>query len=61
LDVLKRFMENKYSSNDAVRDVLRHGEMLSLKADALEVLKQSQDFYHNSSVPTFSRQAWVSE
>lgn len=49
LDVLKRFMENKYSSNDAVRDVLRHGEKLSLKADALDVLKQSQEFYHKYS------------
>ena len=40
LDVLKRFMEDHYSSNDAVRDVLRHYEKLSLKGDALEVLKE---------------------
>ena len=49
LDVLNRFMENKYSSNDAVRDVLRHGEKLSLQADALDVLKKSQEFYHKYS------------
>ena len=49
LDVLKRFMENKYSSNDAIRDVLRHCEKLSLKGDALEALKESQEFYHKYS------------
>lgn len=49
LGVLQRFMDNQYSSNDAVRDVLRHGEKLSLKKDALEVLKKSQDFYHKYS------------
>lgn len=49
LDVLRRFMDNKYSSNDAVRDVLRHREKLSLKGDALDVLKKSQDFYHKYS------------
>lgn len=46
LDVLKRFMEDKYSSTDAVRDVLRHDKKLSLKGHALEALKNSQEFYH---------------
>ncbi len=49
LDVLKRFMEDKYSSNDAVRDVLRHYEKLSLRGDALKVLEKSQEFYHKYS------------
>ncbi|MDH4083266.1 MAG: DUF2019 domain-containing protein [Nitrospira sp.] len=49
LDVLKRFMEDKYSSNDAIRDVLRHHKKLSLKGDVLEVMKRSQDFYHKYS------------
>lgn len=49
LDVLVRFMENKYSSNDAVRDVMRHYEKLSLKGDALDALKKSQEFYHKYS------------
>ena len=49
LQVLERFMEDKYSSNDAVRDVLRHHEKLSLKGDALAALKESQDFYHKYS------------
>ena len=46
LDVLDRFMADKYSSNDAVRDVLRHWEKLGLKADASQPLKDSQQFYH---------------
>jgi len=49
LDVLTRFMEDKYSSTAAVRDVLRHDEKLSLKGDALEALKDSQEFYHKYS------------
>jgi len=49
LDVLGRFMEDKYSSTVAVRDVLRHADKLSLKGDALEVLKSSQEFYHKYS------------
>jgi hypothetical protein len=49
LDVLKRFMEDKYSSTTAVRDVLRHDKKLSLKGDALEALKNSQEFYHKYS------------
>jgi hypothetical protein len=49
IDVLTRFMEDKYSSTVAIRDVLRHYKKLSLKGDALEVLKKSQDFYHKYS------------
>jgi hypothetical protein len=47
--VLKRFMEDEYSSRHAIRDVLRHHKELSLKGDALEVMKKSQNFYHNYS------------
>lgn len=46
LDVLDRFMADKYSSNDAVRDVLCQWEKLGLKADAAQPLKDSQQFYH---------------
>jgi hypothetical protein len=49
LDVLSRFMKDKYSSTNAVRDVLRNAENLSLKGDALKALKNSQDFYHKYS------------
>jgi hypothetical protein len=49
LDVLKRFMEDKYSSNNAIRDVCRHHKKLSLKGDALQVMRSSHDFYHNYS------------
>jgi hypothetical protein len=49
LDVLDRFIADKYSSNDAVRDALRHSEKLSLKDEAKTALKQSQEFYHKYS------------
>lgn len=47
--VLKRFMEDEYSSKDAIRDVLRHHKKLSLKGDTLKMMKKSQDFYHKYS------------
>ena len=49
LEVLDRFIADRYSSNDAVRDVLRNAGKLSLKGDALEALKQSREFYHKYS------------
>jgi hypothetical protein len=49
LDILTRFMEDRYSSTAAVRDVLRHTEKLSLKREAFEVLKKSLEFYHKYS------------
>jgi hypothetical protein len=49
LDVLEKFMEDKYSTNDAVRDVLRHASKLALKADGLQALKSAQGFYHKYS------------
>jgi len=49
LNVLDRFMDDKYSTTAAVRDVIRHAKALSLHGDALEVLKNSQDFYHKYS------------
>ena len=49
LNVLKRFMEDKYSSKKAIHDLLQHHKKLSLKGDALEVMRKSQDFYHKYS------------
>lgn len=49
LDVLDRFMADRYSTNDAVRDVLRNAKTLKLKQDGLAALKASQDFYHKFS------------
>ena len=47
LDVLRRFMEDKYSSAIAVDQLLRNASTLSLKDEALQVLRRSQKFYHN--------------
>lgn len=49
LGILERFMEDRYSANDAVRDVLRQGQKLGLKEDGLQALKSSEDFYHKYS------------
>ncbi|WP_428606610.1 hypothetical protein [Sedimenticola sp.] len=49
LNVLDRYRDDKYSTTVAVRDVIRHAKALSLHGDALEVLKNSQEFYHKYS------------
>jgi len=49
LGFLDRFIADKYSSSDAVRDVLRNWEKLGLKADAAEPMKNGQNFYHKYS------------
>lgn len=49
LPVLASFIAGRYSSNVAVRDVLRHGSKLSLNKEALQALSDAQDFYHQYS------------
>lgn len=49
LGMLERFMENEYSTNVAVRDVLRHSERLGLKDDGVQALRDAQKFYDNYS------------
>ena len=53
LNILERFMEQQYSPNKAIRDVLRHANEIGLYQDALEILKKSYAFYHNYSHLTY--------
>ena len=52
LTVLQRFIADKYSPNDAVRDLLRHHVKLGLREDGVKVLKDAQAFFHKFSHPT---------
>jgi hypothetical protein len=52
LNVLDRFMEDKYSTNIAVRDALCHCDKLGINKDAAKALSETQDFYHKYSHPT---------
>lgn len=52
LNVLDRFIEDKYSPNDAIRDVLRHFEKLGLMEAGVKNLSDVQSFYHKYSHPT---------
>ena len=47
--IFEKFMEAKYSTNVAVRDVVRHAEKLGLNADAVKALRNTQNFYHKYS------------
>jgi hypothetical protein len=49
---LRRFIDDQYSSNIAVRDVLRHAAELGVNKDGLRVLKEARDFYSKYSHPT---------
>lgn len=52
LKFLRLFIDNQYSTNNAVRDVIRHGQKLGVHKDALEVLKKAHAFYSMYSHPT---------
>ena len=49
MDVLSRFMEDKYSAKNAVRDVLRHAKNFTMNVDAFAALQPFQEFYHQHS------------
>jgi hypothetical protein len=52
LDFLRRFIDDRYSSNNAVRDVLRNAAKLGVLRDGLEVLKNAHASYSKYSHPT---------
>jgi hypothetical protein len=52
LSVLERFMEGKYSTNDGVRDVIRHADKLGINKESVEALRDAQKFYHRYSHPS---------
>jgi hypothetical protein len=49
LGILDRFNNDRYSTNDAIRDVLRNVDKLGLKADGVKALQEDQEFYHKYS------------
>jgi len=59
LDVLRRFMDEKYLTNNAIRDVLRHRKRLGLLGEGVKVLEKAQMFYHKLSHPTKFTIAYV--
>jgi hypothetical protein len=52
LGFLQRYMDNRYSTTKAVRDVRRHANALHLKGKSLETLDSQAKFYDLSSHPT---------
>jgi len=52
LDFRRRFIDDQYSSNNAVRDVLRNTAKLGILKDGLEVLKNAHALYSKYSHPT---------
>lgn len=52
LNILDRFIEDKYSTDNAIRDVVRNSKKLGLLEDGLKELTDAQIFYHKYSHPT---------
>jgi hypothetical protein len=52
LPILQRFMEDKYSTNKAVRDVLAQAKNIGLIDAAVKELELAQGFYHLYSHPS---------
>ena len=52
LSALDRFMENKYSTSNAIRDVKKNAVKLGLNKDGLASLEAGRDLYDKFSHPT---------
>lgn len=52
LEFLKKYMKGQYSSNKAVRDVVKHHKKLGLNREALKSLEKNRTFYDKFSHPT---------
>ena len=52
LGFLDRYTSGRYSTDLAVRDVLKIAEKLNLVREALVTLREARDFYHKFSHPT---------
>jgi hypothetical protein len=52
LGFLKRYMDGKYSTSKAPRDVFRHKEKLGLESSGLKILQEGVEFYSEFSHPT---------
>jgi len=52
LTVLQRFIQDQYSPNNAVRDLLRHYKKLGFKEDGVKVLEKAKSFFHKFSHPS---------
>lgn len=52
LDILDKFIKDNYSTNNAVRDALKHHSKLGVNENSLKILREARDFYHNYSHPT---------
>lgn len=52
LGILKRFDDDKYSSNKAIRDAIKYSDRLGVKRSAIQEIKKGADFYHHFSHPS---------
>jgi hypothetical protein len=52
LTVLERYMAQKYSTQKAVDEAIKHSKMLDINKKAIEGLKRAHEFYHKYSHPT---------
>jgi len=53
LSILESFRQDKYSSNNAIRDALHHQKELNVREEALKALSEGREFYHIYSHPTW--------
>jgi hypothetical protein len=49
LGFLYKFSNDKYSTSNAIRDVLRNSKVLNIKKDAMKTIQKSETFYHKFS------------
>jgi len=52
LGFLERFSQDRYSTNYAIRDVLRNVDGLNVNKDSMHIIKEQAKYYHQFSHPT---------
>lgn len=52
LDILARYVDNKYSTSKSIRDVQKNASLLKLNSDALKMLSAHSKLYDLTSHPT---------
>lgn len=52
LDVLDRVRNGRYSTNDAVKNLLRQAKQIGIDKEAVKALQEAQRFYNNYSHPS---------
>ena len=53
VDIFNRYIQNKYSTNKAVRDLKRHSKGMTVSKDGLDKIERAHKYFHDYSHPSY--------